>query len=305
MSKMTAPDLKELFKQASEIAQQVPKNLQEAAFNRAVDLLARLPKSDYVPTPQKKNETNRNNLALDTEATNSSIADLLSKIDSTQYPGILSASKVLDRSLLVLMIALKDHHIDGLTPSAIARILTDKFRMKTTKEAIGMALGRATTLVNRTPDGQGFLYKIMAPGEEYLSRLDSGDNLSRAVTSTRKVRTKKTAIKSNNDISTNNGGKQNRDRKTKKKNVPDQRVAKKSIVGPKGAILSLIESGFFDKGKTGPEVQTYLKNKRGFNIGAAQLRLAMLRLVRDKKLDRDEGSSPFLVENEHKPQAAA
>ena len=32
-------DLKEVFKQAAEIAQQVPENMQEAAFNRALDLL--------------------------------------------------------------------------------------------------------------------------------------------------------------------------------------------------------------------------------------------------------------------------
>jgi len=31
-------DLKEIFKQAAEIAQQVPENMQEAAFNRALDL---------------------------------------------------------------------------------------------------------------------------------------------------------------------------------------------------------------------------------------------------------------------------
>jgi hypothetical protein len=32
-------DLKEIFKQAAEIAQQVPENMKEAAFNRALDLL--------------------------------------------------------------------------------------------------------------------------------------------------------------------------------------------------------------------------------------------------------------------------
>ncbi len=32
-------DLKEIFKQAAEIAQQVPENMQEAAFNRVLDLL--------------------------------------------------------------------------------------------------------------------------------------------------------------------------------------------------------------------------------------------------------------------------
>ena len=39
MAKQTVVDLKELFKQAAEIAQQVPDKMQEAAFNRAVDLL--------------------------------------------------------------------------------------------------------------------------------------------------------------------------------------------------------------------------------------------------------------------------
>ena len=39
MSTKKTPDLKELFKQAAEIAGQVPDNMQEAAFNRALDLL--------------------------------------------------------------------------------------------------------------------------------------------------------------------------------------------------------------------------------------------------------------------------
>ena len=33
------PDLKEIFKQAADIAQQVPENMQEAAFNRALNVL--------------------------------------------------------------------------------------------------------------------------------------------------------------------------------------------------------------------------------------------------------------------------
>lgn len=39
MAKKTVPDLKELFKQAAEIAQQVPESMQEAAFNRALEML--------------------------------------------------------------------------------------------------------------------------------------------------------------------------------------------------------------------------------------------------------------------------
>ncbi len=33
------PDLKELFKQAAEIASQVPESMHDAAFNRALDML--------------------------------------------------------------------------------------------------------------------------------------------------------------------------------------------------------------------------------------------------------------------------
>lgn len=39
MGKRKDTDLKELFKQAAEIAKQVPDSMQEAAFNRAIDLL--------------------------------------------------------------------------------------------------------------------------------------------------------------------------------------------------------------------------------------------------------------------------
>lgn len=38
-TKPTVPDLKELFKQAAEIAKDVPENMQETAFNRALDML--------------------------------------------------------------------------------------------------------------------------------------------------------------------------------------------------------------------------------------------------------------------------
>ena len=58
--------------------------------------------------------------------------ELIATIDSTQHPEVTLASKVLDRSLLVLQIARTAHGIDGLTPSAIAKILTEKFRVNTT-----------------------------------------------------------------------------------------------------------------------------------------------------------------------------
>lgn len=39
MTKKAEPDLKKLFKQAAEIAMQVPESMQDAAFNRALEML--------------------------------------------------------------------------------------------------------------------------------------------------------------------------------------------------------------------------------------------------------------------------
>jgi hypothetical protein len=117
----------------------------------------------------------------------------------------------------------------------------------------------------------------MGPGEDYLAHLgDRGEGpaapaqlAGRAVS--RKI-TKKT-------VSAQGGG------GPKESRPKDIRSAG---LGPKAAILELIRSGFFATAKTGPEVQAYLKRKRGFDLGTDQLRLAMLRLVRDRELEREE-----------------
>lgn len=71
-----------------------------------------------------------------------------------------------------------------------------------------------------------------------------------------------------------------------------------SGLAPKAAISALIESGFFSTGKTRAEVQDHLRTTRGYNIGADQLGLAMLRLVRDDELERaknEDGHYEFKV----------
>ncbi|MBO1225440.1 MAG: hypothetical protein JYX80_13540 [Candidatus Scalindua sediminis] len=283
MSKRTVPDLKELFKQASEIAQQVPESMQQAAFNRAIDLLTGGVQSDRgsLSPPPKREKNKKKPPIIKTDVENSPADDLLSAIDSTQHPGVLSASKVLDRSLMVLQIALTDHEVDGLTPSVIARILTDKFRINTTKYAVSMTLGKATTLVNRIPDGQGFLYKIMAPGEEYLAHL--GEKVSSPTASPQRKRVRKKRTADNNDNTAKKKAKTKQKKGTPKK-------AKTTSTGQKAVIVSLIESGFFDKGKTGPNVQAHLKTKRGLNFLTNQLRVVLLRLVREEKLERDKNA---------------
>lgn len=280
MSKRTVPDLKELFKQASEIAQQVPESMQEAAFNRAIDLLtgSENPKTDSNQTATNRTSKIKTTKKKTVSESASSADDLIAAIDSTQHPGVLSAGKVLDRSLMVLQIALNEHDIDGLTPAEISAVLTDKFRVSTTSAAVRMALGDATNLVNRVPRGKGYAYRIMGPGEEYLVHLDNTDN------NTSKSNVKRRTTKKSKAASTSKA------KTTKKKTTKKKSASKKGAgaTGPKAAITSLIDSGYFDTSRTGPEIQQYLKTKRGLTYDTDPLRMALLRLVRDLKLERDE-----------------
>lgn len=80
--------------------------------------------------------------------------------------------------------------------------------------------------------------------------------------------------------------------------MKSSRTQKKSTsgLGPKSAITSLLDSGFFVQGKTRSEVQAHLRTTRGYNIGGDQLGVAMLRFVREGVLARtqnDDGQYVF------------
>lgn len=283
MSTPTVPDLKELFKQAAEIAEQVPENMQEAAFNRAIDLLSGVSASavaqiDPPPAKAKRSNASPKKKAKSKKAEendSSAASNLVALIDSTQHPGVTSATPYLERSLMVLQIALREHDIDGLTPVEIANVLTEKFRISTNSRVVSNALGLATTLVNRTKEGAGYRYKIMGPGEEHLAHYNETPKDTKP--NPKKVKaTKKTPTK----------------KAQKSKKVSSKGKAKKasSKISPTTAVKDLIEGGFFVKSKTSPEIQSHLKSKRGFNFETDHLRMTMLRLVRAGKLERDENA---------------
>jgi len=301
MPKRTTPELKELFKQAADIAQQVPESIREAAFNRALDLLTGVVRSDSSSTQTKPlgkhgAQTPQGRIGASQQDLN--VAQLIDAIDSTQYPRLTSASKVLDRSLMVLKIARADHNVDGLTSSEIAKILTEKFRISTTYAAVGMALGKVTNLVNRIQRGQGYAYRIMGPGEEYLTHLEKDPETKPSFRQKTRKRQKSVLIATktksagsepdqiDNHVKQASGGKSPR----KPRPATNRKASPRRSIGPKAALIALVDAGFFSEGRTGPEVQSYLKTKRGLDFGTAQIRLAMLRLVRDLVLDRDENA---------------
>lgn len=294
MTKRTVPDMKELFKQAAEIAQQVPEGMQEAAFNRALDLLVGAGEKDTRTPPNAASGRKARRpirTASSEESEGESVDALLADIDSTQHPGVRTASRALDQALMVLQIALNEHDVDGLTPTEIARILNEKFRIGVSRQAVGMALKDAAHLVDRKAEGRGFRYRIMAPGEEHLAHLEKDDSDegseegAQSARRTKKRQRKKSKVipgrRSAPDRTVAKVGERAARRQSKKTSTGGK-------IGPKAAIMQLIDKGYLDEPRTGPEVQEHLDKQRGIQLGTDQVRMAMLRFVRDEVLRRDE-----------------
>jgi hypothetical protein len=173
---MEENELKRLFKKAAEIAKSVPEPLQQVAFNRALNALldeqgAPLGPEQGVQTSAKGNKKKRSKRpkAKRTSDDAHPVSHLLESMDRTSYPQILNGSRVLERALALLRAAKDDFDIDGLGSTAIAKVLTDKFRLKTTRQAVQQALDAAGDKVDRvTPSSGKTYYRIMHPGEVYL-----------------------------------------------------------------------------------------------------------------------------------------
>ena len=133
----------------------------------------------------------------------------------------------------------------------------------------------------------------MAPGEEHLAGLiaDDSPSVRPAKSGQRRFRTKgkKNPI-AQKDIPKDEIPSNSSSKAKNKRNKAAGRNRPISSSSPKTAVLGLIASGFFSKPRTGPKVQEFLKTKKGFNFGIAQVRLVMLRLVRDDKLDRNQNA---------------
>ena len=285
MSNKTIPDLKELFKQAAEIAEQVPENMQEAAFNRALEMLTGDTGVNSTSKGSGLSEVTKRKAKKKESATSKqegSSERLIKAIDSTQHPGIISATKALDRALMVLQIALTEHQIDGLSPTDIATILTDKFRISTTSAAVGMALGRVTTLVNRIPQKNGFIYRIMGPGQVYLTHLKKEGKAVPA--STRKPANKKKATAKTKAV------KETSVKKTVEKKKIGKKNARRRKKGATAILDELIQEGFFKSPQTISKIIRHCSTHKAQKFKTNELSTPLTRFVRNAKLKRNENS---------------
>ena len=271
-------DLTELFKQASEIASVVPEAMQAEAFNRALELLqvtSSNQKQSYDGgTPTNSNPSHNNSNARDVKSVDNT--DWIDGFSSSAHPEVFEASKVLDKSLIILKIARDDYGVPALSAATISTVLKEKFHEKADVPAVRMALTRALSLIDRSKDANGgFTYKLMRPGELYLE----GDESQLKKSGAKKANNVKTKTEATTPKSkpANNGSK-----KSKK--------ASTSRPGPKAMLEQLISEGYFKEPRLVNDIVTHASQNMGYTYSINELSGAFIRLLRQQKMTRKHNS---------------
>jgi hypothetical protein len=158
------------LKEKTEIARRAVEGLEEPLKTEGFKtILSKLLEEDFSPRPKKNKEHSKKQKV----ESNPAGEENLPAINRTQYPQIAILKGALERALFVLKIYRDEKKIDGLNPLQISKVLTDTFRLRTTKEAISMALMNARSEADRIPcnlskGGRAYLYRLMKPGEDLL-----------------------------------------------------------------------------------------------------------------------------------------
>lgn len=265
---MANESYKDLFKRASEIAAVVPEAMQPAAFQRALDMLMDSEKMTTDSDRARETRTSRQSRhKKDVRLVDDPAEMLIEGINRTKHPEVAKAAKALDRSLMVLRIAQDEFDIDGLTAVQIARVLTERFRLRTTRQRVSQVLDGERAFVDRVAASKGSAarYRLMAPGERHLDQGLPEETTAPKRQRPRRQRTSKVANRSK--------------RKT---------GARGTRRGPRSALDDLVSSGYFSEPRTIGEVREYLESKRGLAYKITDLSPAFTRMLRSAALDRDK-----------------
>lgn len=270
MSKKTVG---ELIAEAAEAAKLVPENLQEIAFSKAFDALseAESTQTRNAPLGTKSKKKKLNDSSKDKEGKGVT----LDALDRTAHPEINHDQTGLDNSLRLLKAARDDLGIDGLTAAEIARVLTEKFRARISRQAVGMALNDAGRYVNRHKEGSAVMFQIMGPGESYLDtpkeagvRAPTKGNRTKKNSSPKPKATKK--------VETHG----------KKATKPPSKSKRR--VGPDAALHQLYDNGFFSSAKTIGNIIEELKHSHGRAFKSSEMSPVLLRYLRNGNLKREK-----------------
>ena len=282
MTDGSAPDLKEIFRKAAEIAEVVPEPLREAAFRRALDEL--LPNSGVQPAtqaaanPSSRTTPRRTGVKAESEGSSTDVVShLVNSLNRAELADLIKGRKVLDRSLLVLRAA-QHHGIESMTAAQIAQVLTRKFREPTTPSAVWMALDRSPSFTDTVQKDGALTYALMAPGERYLDTPSGPPASAPGTRRAAKARPRNQAAETPTAVPPE----------------PLSRAQKKTSrppaagrPGPKQILEQLLHEGYFDQPQTIGSLIDYIERKRGHRYKSTDFGSTLARLLRENKLDRD------------------
>lgn len=177
---MKRETLIELAKEAEQIAERVSDRYKTALFAKALDELFKDDSSRGENISSLKLQPSLKSQPQNASGRPEKVKTLLSShLDVGEGRLILEKGETLERSLLVMDIADRQFGVSELMPPEIAKVLSGNLGVKTTPNAVSMALKKETTrYVIRRSEAQGFVYALTPAGkkyvEEFLAKIKGG-----------------------------------------------------------------------------------------------------------------------------------
>ncbi|MDF8264336.1 hypothetical protein [Luteipulveratus flavus] len=287
-----ADDMQGLFKKAAEIASVVPPSMQEAAFHRALDLLTGTGSSNAGPAVVKPENPDGRRVEQEGQPSEDSVDGLarVMAVSRDKATEVDQEKAVLGRSIALLVVASREAGVDGLTAKDLAQILTEKFRHRTTRQAVIMALDNAGNMVDRHKSGTAAaVYRVMRAGEEWLATPVDERSKPTAARTRRRATTKKTIAPTKATGTTPTGA--------KAKGAPTTAKAAstgRGRKGPKAMLEVLIGEGFFATPRTIGDIRTQLRDQKAMSFEATDLSPGLTRLLREGKLRREKADKQYV-----------
>ncbi|GAB4062529.1 hypothetical protein GCM10028777_02560 [Angustibacter speluncae] len=282
-------DMQELFKEAAKIAAVVPESMQEAAFNRALDMLTNSERTpaEKITSPRRaaKKRAPSTPGRGDVETPAVDRVAQVTAIARDAAPEVDQETSVQGRSIALLVAAKREADVDGLTSPEIAKILTDKFRHKTTRQAVTQAMDAAGSKIDRQRSGNDpIIYRVMKTGEDWLSAPADQRTTSSSGRPRRRPGTKRVTAPAQKT-------------RTANKATPAQKTASAGTgrrTGPKGVLESLIDEGYFSEPRGMADIRQHVRDQRATNFSNSDLSPTLIRLLREGKLKRNKVEKQYV-----------
>jgi len=178
---MEEKTLKERLEEAQEAVSNLEEPFKKMAFEKILNSLfvQEAPQSNNIKKnveqiqrvkKEKKTMTNGNSKKRVDEETQ----EMINQLNRTEHTIIKKMEKALDLSMYLLKV-MEEKGYKSLTPSQIADILSEVFKKKISKAAVGMALMKADEYIDRDKTifrgAISYKYRLVDKGEDYINSL--------------------------------------------------------------------------------------------------------------------------------------